>query len=82
MIIKNIGQANLKLTRIEDNGVPKDRFLINTGDKKIIIKDGFVIGGKKVAMNPKEEIYLLPNEKIDFIFDKVLDRYQVKINER
>ena len=82
MIIKNIGKDNLKLTRIEDNGVPKDRFLINTGDKKIIIKDGFLMGGKKVVMNPKEEIYLLPNEKIDFTFDKLIDSYRVKINER
>ncbi len=82
MIIKNIGKDNLKLTRIECNGVPKDRFLINTGDKKIIIKDGFLIGGKKVVMNPKEEIYLLPNEKIDFTFDKLIDSYRAKINER
>lgn len=80
MIIKNIGESNLKLTRIEDNGVPKDRFLINTGDKKIIIKDGFVIGDIKVVMNPTEEIYLLPNKKIDFIFDKVIDGYMVKRN--
>lgn len=82
MIIKNIGKDNLKLTRIECNGVPKDRFLINTNNKKIIIKDGFLIGGKKVVMNPKEEIYLLPNEKIDFTFDKLIDSYRVKINER
>ena len=80
MIIKNIGESNLKLTRIEDNGVAKDRFLINTGDKKIIIKDGFIIGGKKVVMNPTEEIYLFPNKKIDFIFDKVIDGYMVKRN--
>ncbi len=80
MIIKNIGKDNLKLTRIEGNGVPKDRCLINKGDKKIIIKYGFVIGVKKVLMNPTEEIWLLPNEKIDFIFDKVIDRYRVKRN--
>ena len=33
-------------------------------------------------MNPKEEIYLLPNEKIDFTFDKLIDSYRAKINER
>ncbi len=80
MIIKNIGESSLVLTRIIDDGIPKDRFLMNTGDKKIIIKDGFLIGGKKVAMNPKEEIYLLPNEKIDFTFDKAIDSYRVKRN--
>ncbi len=82
MIIKNIGESNLKFIRNKDNGVPKDRFLINIGDKKIIIKDGFLMGGKKVVMNPKEEIYLLPNEKIDFTFDKLIDSYRAKINER
>ena len=76
MIIKNIGESNLKFIRNKDNGVPKDRFLINRGDKKIVIKDGFVIGGKKVLMNPTEEIWLLPGEMIDFTFDKVIDRYR------
>jgi len=76
MIIKNIGESNLKFIRNKDNGVPKDRFLINRGDKKIVIKDGFVTGGKKVLMNPTEEIWLLPGEMIDFTFDKVIDRYR------
>jgi len=64
------------IRQFDHYGVPKDRFLINRGDKKIVIKDGFVIGGKKVLMNPTEEIWLLPGEMIDFTFDKVIDRYR------